>query len=162
MPSVQTWNIFVLVTIYGYRNGPFGTLGCNWEWDDRLKYKLKIYFYLMKHKLSFRIIGVLNLSKFPLKIATKIQYTNTCCALVCLSDLQLSREIFPVSESQCELISIYCKYTCSKVQKVIILSDFPCSHRFLLYPVPNFNLDSSFSCLSSTCALDNRFYFISS
>ena len=29
------------------------------------------------------------------------------CALVCLSDLQLSREIFPVSESQCELISIY-------------------------------------------------------
>ena len=28
-------------------------------------------------------------------------------ALICLLNLQLSREIFPVSESQCELISIY-------------------------------------------------------
>ena len=31
-----------------------------------------------------------------------------CYTLVCLSDLQLSREIFPVFESQCGLISIYC------------------------------------------------------
>ena len=35
---------------------------------------------------------------------------NISCALVCLSDLQLSREIFPVSESQCELISISKSY----------------------------------------------------
>ena len=29
-----------LFTVGGERNGPFGTLGCNWECDERLKYKL--------------------------------------------------------------------------------------------------------------------------
>ena len=38
-----------------------------------------------------------------------IQIDHIGCALVCLSDLQLSREILPVFESQCELISIYRK-----------------------------------------------------
>ena len=59
-----------IVTVGGERNGPFGTLGCNCECDDRLKYKLMIYFYIMKHKMSFRIVDALNLSKSPLRITT--------------------------------------------------------------------------------------------
>ena len=42
---------------------------------------------------------------FPRKL--QIRQTNECAARVCLSDLQVSREIFPVSESQCGLINIY-------------------------------------------------------
>ena len=34
------------------------------------EYTLKIYFYLMKHKMSFRIVGAFNLSKSPLRITT--------------------------------------------------------------------------------------------
>ena len=67
----------------GERNGPFGTFECNWECDDRLKYKLKIYFYLMKHKMSFRIFGAFNLSKSPLRIATVAGGKIFCCCRVC-------------------------------------------------------------------------------
>ena len=57
---------------------------------------------------------------------------NILCALVCLSDLQLSWEIFHVSESQCELISIYCikTFCLSKTLEKMLRKSFffPCTY----------------------------------
>ena len=41
---------------------------------------------------------------FPREL--QIRYTNECAARVCLSDLQDSRETFPLFESHCGLINI--------------------------------------------------------
>ena len=71
-----------------------------------------------------------------------------------------------------ELFILFAASAFRKLSSIYVFSYFPFGFEGriwdLIVSVPDhclsfyFNLDSSFSCLSSTCALDNRFYFISS
>ena len=80
-------------------------------------FKTKWRQYKYNFHVSFRVIVAMLQHRPFQNIKTdgnefKVFYEKECnilCALVCLSDLQLSREIFSISESQCELISNYCE-----------------------------------------------------
>ena len=60
--------------------------------------------------MNLRSSGPVAGQTITVKVKCRIPFSEFMRDLRCLSDLQLSREIFPVSESQCELISISKSY----------------------------------------------------
>ena len=54
-----------------------------------------------------------------------------CIAQICLSDLQVLREIFPVSESQCGLINILLSFSQNILNSFLsVLKRYVLEHRF--------------------------------
>ena len=110
----STYNLFKILKQMNYskrRNSVFCFFLKNWENADTAFCILADDIKINPHR-----------KYFPREL--QIRQTNECAARVCLSDLQVSREIFPVSESQCGLINIVHSFSQNILNSFLSVSRF--------------------------------------